>query len=101
MKFRYANRGAAELDYAITYFRDHVPSLVVEFAKSIDDAVAQIADNPYLARQTEKLGIRRWYIRRFRYSIFYMILSDEVIILNIRHAARRWPWERVTNNHSD
>jgi plasmid stabilization system protein ParE len=54
-----------------------------------------------LAQQTEKLGIRRWYIRRFRYSIFYMLLSDEVIILNIRHAARRWPWERVTNNHSD
>jgi toxin ParE1/3/4 len=89
LKFRYANRAAVELDDAITYFRKQVPSLVGEFAKGIDDAVAQIVDNPNLAQETEKPGIRRWYIRRFKYSVFYMVMDDEVIILNIRHAARR------------
>jgi toxin ParE1/3/4 len=101
LKFRYAARGAVELDDAVIYFRDHVPSLVLEFANVIDDAVAQIADNPYLAQQTEKPGIRRWYIRRFRYSIFYMVMEDEVIILNIPHAARRRRWEQGVDEDTE
>jgi plasmid stabilization system protein ParE len=46
-----------------------------------------------LAEQTEKPGVRRVYIRRFRYSIFYTVEGNEIVILHIRHAARRWPWE--------
>jgi len=41
-------------------------------------------------------GVRRAYIRRFRYNIFYTVEGAEVVILHIlhiRHAARRWPWE--------
>ena len=40
-------------------------------------------------------GVRRKYIQRFRYGLFYMVdeKADELIIMNIRHAARRWPWE--------
>jgi plasmid stabilization system protein ParE len=101
MKVRYADPAADDLDEAITYFRDNVPSLVLEFATSIDDAVAQIADNPYLAQETENPSLRRWYIPRFRYSVFYTVAEEEVVILHIRHAARRWPWERDADNHLD
>ena len=101
MKVRYTDPAADELDGAITYYRDYVPSLLVEFANSIDDSVAHIGDNPYLAQETEKPGIRRWYIRRFRYSIFYTVAGEEVIIISIRHAARRWPWQQDADDHSD
>ena len=38
-------------------------------------------------------GVRRACIRLFRYNIFYTVEGAEVVILHIRHAARRWPWE--------
>ena len=93
MKLRYSDPAADELAQSISYFRDHAPSLVADFADSIDDAAAQLLDNPYLVQETDMPGVRRWYIRRFRYSIFYVIEGDELVILHIRHAARRWPWE--------
>jgi toxin ParE1/3/4 len=95
MKVRYAEPAADDLDDALTYYRDHAPSFVVEFSDSIDDAIARIAENPYAAQETEQPGIRRWYLRRFKYSIFYTISGEEVVIVYIRHAARRWPWEEV------
>ena len=30
---------------------------------------------------------------RYPFIIFYTVASDEVVILNVRHAARQWPWE--------
>ncbi len=93
MKIRYTESAADELEQSISYFRDQAPSLVADFAGSIDDAVAQLLDNPYLAQESEMPGVRRWYIRRFRHSIFYAVEGDAIVILLIRHATRRWPWE--------
>jgi plasmid stabilization system protein ParE len=93
MKLRYTDPATEELQQSISYFREHAPSSVADFADSIDHAAAQILENPYLAQATEIPKIRRWYIRRFKYSIFYTIEGDEVVILHIRHAARRSPWE--------
>ena len=93
MKLRYTEPAADDFENGISYFREHAPSLVADFADSIDGAIAQLLDNPYLVQETDMPGVRRWYIRRFRYSIFYVIEGDELVILHIRHAARRWPWE--------
>jgi plasmid stabilization system protein ParE len=93
MKLRYTDPATDELEQSVAYYREHAPSLVADFAESIDHAAAQILKNPYLAQVTEIGSIRRWYIRRFKYSIFYTIEGDEAVILHIRHAARRWPWE--------
>jgi plasmid stabilization system protein ParE len=70
--------------------------VVGAFAESINRAVAQLLDNPYSAQETTEAGVRRKYIRRFRYSIFYTVdlEADELVILHIRHAARQWPTTR-------
>jgi plasmid stabilization system protein ParE len=93
MKVRYTEPAAEELEAIISYFREIAPSVVAHFADSIDEAVAQLLDNPYLVQETEKPGVRRWYLRRFRYSIFFTVEGDDLVILHIQHAARRWPWE--------
>jgi len=92
MKVRYTEPAALELDESISYLRDNAPAVVAAFADSIDDAVAQLLEHPWSAQETEMRGVRRKYIRRFRYVIFYAVEDDEVVILHIRHAARRWPW---------
>jgi len=59
MKVRYTEPAAEELETIITYFRDIAPSVVGDFADSIDDAVAQLLDNPHLVQETERPGVRR------------------------------------------
>jgi plasmid stabilization system protein ParE len=48
---------------------------------------------PFSAQETEKKGVRRKYVRRFHYSVFYAVENGEIVVLHIRHAARRLPWE--------
>jgi plasmid stabilization system protein ParE len=93
MRVRYTEPAALELEASILYFCEHAPSVVVDFADNIDNAVAELLDHPYSAQETEHRGVRRKYIRRFRYSIFYTVEDDEIVILHIQHAARRRPWE--------
>ncbi len=93
MRVRYTDPAALEFEASILYLREHAPSVVVDFADSIDGAVAELLDHPYSAQETEQRGVRRKYIRRFRYSIFYTVDGDEIVILHIQHAARRRPWE--------
>jgi toxin ParE1/3/4 len=64
-----------------------------DFAANVEKALLQLSEQPFSAQETEKPGIRRIYIRRFRYFIFYTVEAAEVVILHIRHAARRWPWD--------
>lgn len=95
MKIRYTATAAREFAQAVDYLLDHAPHVAGDFADSIDRAVQQLLENPYSAQKTEAQGVRRKYVREFRYSLFNLVEAglDELVILNIRHAARRWPWE--------
>jgi toxin ParE1/3/4 len=95
MKVRYTATARNELNAAVDYLLEHAPAVVAAFADSIENAVAELVENPHSAQETELPGVRRKYARRFRYALFYMIdeRANELVILNIRHAARRWPWE--------
>jgi plasmid stabilization system protein ParE len=75
------------------YLTEHAPAIVAPFAEAIEKGVGEIAEFPFSAQETEKKGIRRKYVRRFHYSIFYAVENDEIVILHIRHAAQRLPWE--------
>jgi plasmid stabilization system protein ParE len=94
MRVRYTEPASFELERSVSYFLEHAPASAAAFADSIDAAVARLLDNPYSSQETDMLGTRRAYVRRFRYSIFYTIEGDEVVILHIQHAARRWPSEQ-------
>jgi toxin ParE1/3/4 len=93
MRVRYTDTALVELDAAVSYLIERNPSSATAFADVVDAAVARLLDHPYSAEETEKPGVRRVYIRRFRYSMFYAVEGDEIVILHLRHAARRWPWE--------
>jgi toxin ParE1/3/4 len=93
MKARFSEPAADDLEQAVAYFRKHAPSVANDFAASVAHAIDLLEDNPYLAEETERSGIRRWYINRFRYFILYTIEGDELLIVHVWHAARRWPWE--------
>jgi plasmid stabilization system protein ParE len=93
MRARYTRTALVEIDQAVSYLLEHHPPGAATFADLIDDTVARLLDHPYSAEETEMRGVRRVYIRRFRYSIFYTMAEDEIIILHVRHASRHWPRE--------
>jgi len=93
MKTRYTETALLEVEAAVSHLLERNPSSAAAFADLIDAAVARLLDHPLSAEETEIAGVRRVYIRRFRYSMFYTVAGEEIVILHIRHAARRWPWE--------
>jgi plasmid stabilization system protein ParE len=93
MRVRYTAIAAHELVRAIEYLTEHAPLIVAEFADAIEQGAKEIVEFPFSAQETEKKGVRRKYIRRFHYSIFYTVESNEIVLLHIRHAAQRLPWE--------
>jgi plasmid stabilization system protein ParE len=93
MRVRYTATAAHEFGDGIEYLTQHAPSIVAEFADAIEQAVKDTAEFPFSAQETEKKGVRRKYVRRFHYSVFYAVENGEIVVLHIRHAARRLPWE--------
>ena len=95
MRVRYTATAQHEFNQTVDYLLEHAPLVAAAFADSLEQAIAELLDNPYSAQATDHPGVRRKYIRRFRHSIFYEVntANDELVILNVRHAVRRWPWE--------
>jgi plasmid stabilization system protein ParE len=95
MKCRYTLTASAEFEESVSYLLRHAPHVAGKFADSIDAAVSELLEHPYSTQQTALAGVYRKYVRAFRFSILYAVdvNSDELVILNIRHAARRWPWQ--------
>jgi toxin ParE1/3/4 len=81
-----AQRDIAE---AAQYYRDRRAGLDVDFLAEIDAAVASIAREPLRFEQVRP-GIRRCFLERFPYGIYYrMPKSDSIRITLVRHHSRR------------
>jgi plasmid stabilization system protein ParE len=53
-----------------------------------------IGDLPEIGTPKYRGIVRMQTVRRCRqYLVFYAIEANEVVILNVRHGARRRPWE--------
>ena len=46
-----------------------------------------------MAQETREAGVRRIPAGRYPYLVYYTVEAEEVVILHVRHGARRWPWE--------
>jgi plasmid stabilization system protein ParE len=91
MRVRFTATAADELESAITNFLQHAPHVAANFADSVDEATRTLREHPYSSAETEMPAVRRKYIRRFHYVLFYRI--DERAGEVEGHAARRRPWE--------
>jgi plasmid stabilization system protein ParE len=91
MNVRYTATAARELTNGIEYLAQSAPSVVEDFADAVERSLKEVAEFPFLAQETEKKGVRRKYVRRFHYCIFYVIGNGEIVVLHIRHAAQRLP----------
>jgi len=91
MRLRYERGALADLGEIFAYIAQDNQQAAARLVARIEQAVARIAETPYLGEATRRSRFRRFPVGN--YLIVYEVGQDEVVIHYVRHGARRRPWE--------
>jgi plasmid stabilization system protein ParE len=78
---------AAEIEKAHQWYEKEREGLGAEFLEAVDKIVKVIAENPERFPAIRK-DIRRAVLHRFPYSIFYRIVSGQIVVIACFHGKR-------------
>jgi toxin ParE1/3/4 len=82
---RLANK---ELESEAKHYLGIDSTLEADFIDSVEQALAQVTDNPKASQKV--IGdVRRKVLKRFPYSIFYLYTGDTIRVLAIANERRR------------
>ena len=93
MRVRYTPRAFSDLESIRSYIDRYNPVAARRVIAVIERIVIRLGDFPYSGQRSDELDARVAYSTRYPYRIYDRVVSNEVLILHIRHAARR-PVER-------
>lgn len=77
----------AEVSEAFRWYEDKSEGLGSEFMRALDASLSYIQRNPAAYAIVHK-QMRRALLRRFPYSVIYLIEGDKIIVLARFHASR-------------
>jgi plasmid stabilization system protein ParE len=90
---RFDEAALAEYAAAVRWYFERDPAVAHRFREHVLGTIATICESPALSPPVrgvpKRLGVRRRVIARFPYSIVYVELEDEVLILAVAHSRRR------------
>jgi toxin ParE1/3/4 len=89
MRIRYTETALAEVVQILSYIAQHSSSAAIDVRERIERTVEALSDIPEMAQIADEPGVRRMPITSFPYIVFYTIEADEIVILHVRHGARR------------
>ena len=89
MKVSWSPRALAQLRAAHTYIAQNNPGAADEFVEAADALAGLLGEYPGMGVVTDEPGVIMFPLVRYRYLIFYKVLSDEVRIIRVRHASRK------------
>ena len=89
MKVRYTRRALRQLAEILDYIDARSPQGADNVKRRLQAVIDLLADHPNSGRLTSKEGIRRAVARPYPYLIFYRADASGIVVLGIRHAARR------------
>ena len=89
MKVRYTRRALRQLAEILGYIDARSPRGADDVKRRIQVVIGLLADHPDSGRLTNKRDIRRAVVRPYPYVIFYRTAETEIVILGVRHVARR------------
>lgn len=84
-------RAQRHLTELVAYIAEDNPTAAVSVKERIEQATTYLATNPAMGRQGRIDGTRELVISRLPYIIPYRVRYGRVEILDVIHAARRWP----------
>jgi toxin ParE1/3/4 len=89
MRVRFTPRAFADLETIRSYISRHNPAAAGRVIALIKKLAFGLGDFPEAGQRSDELDARVVFSPRYPYRIYYRIGSGEVLILHIRHAARR------------
>ena len=94
MTVRFTPTALAEVEEIYSYIAADNPAAAASVRTQIEHTVTLIGSLPQMGRIKYRQVVRMLPVRRYpQYLIFYAIEANEVVILNVRHGARRNPWD--------
>jgi len=75
------------LSEAYDWYQQREPELGAAFVREVDSCVKNIVLHPEMYPIVHK-HVRQGLLRRFPYSVMYLIAGDAIIVLSVFHAAR-------------
>jgi toxin ParE1/3/4 len=95
MNVSFSRLALAELDEILAYLSSRSPQGSARVERRIRDVIQSITAQPLASqRVSSRHGVRRAPLIHYQYVIYYKVATTEVIILRIRHGARRPLWGR-------
>lgn len=91
MKVRYTEAALLEIDSIFSYVAERDPVAAARIVTRIEQLVSRLAAFPHLGHAADEPSVRVVPLGRYPYLVFYAIGFDEVMIVHVRHAARRPP----------
>jgi len=88
MRYVFHPEALAEYSQAIQYYAEQRVDLAQAFIDAVENAVYRLRESPnrypFVAAD-----IRRCLVRKFPYSILYMVEADSILILAVTHGKQR------------
>jgi len=91
MKLRYTETAAAEVADIFNYIAAENPRAAAELVARLERLTENLVEFPRMARVTDEQGTHIIPIGHYPYLVFYAIENEELVILHVRHGARRYP----------
>jgi toxin ParE1/3/4 len=79
----------AELWEALSYYERQRPGLGREFRSEFEAALQRLRENPQAYAAEDDPGVRYCPLRRFPYSLVYVVLDDRIWVVAVAHHRRR------------
>jgi toxin ParE1/3/4 len=91
MKLRFTPRATANLIEIAEYLHARNPTAALRVRAAIYDSLQNLILFPQVGRRQKIEGVRKFVTRKYAYLVYYTVdeAADEIVILNIKHPARR------------
>jgi plasmid stabilization system protein ParE len=89
MNVVYAPRALRDLKSISLYLLERNPTGAANVLGAIKSSIETLAFFPQIGRLVDNAGHLRVPVVQYPYVIFYRIEADELLILHVRHTARR------------
>jgi len=93
VKVRFTPRAFSDLEIIRTYISQFIPAAAGQVVSLIEAICKRPGEFPESGQRADELDTRVAFSPRYPYRIYDRIAAEQVVILHIRHAARR-PLER-------
>ena len=90
MKIAYSSRAVADIASIADYLSERSPQGALAVERRIREVLDRLAEFPGMGRElAQRPRVRVMPIGRYPYLIFYTVISNELVVLHVRHGSRK------------